>query len=296
MTKLEYTFKTDTLFKMLFVQHPDLLKNLVATLLSIPMESIGRFEINNPDIHPDNLGEKFCSLDINMTVDGQRVDLEIQVKDEGDYPERVLYYWAREYSSSLPEGGDYKELPRTIIISIINFDLFKCPDFHSEFCPLEVKRHEPLSDRMSLHFFELRKLPQGRLSAADRLLLWLSLFKVDTEEELAKIIELEDPVMEQVINAYQKITVTPEFRERERQRSLARHNEAAALRHAREEEREIWRGVVADKDAALADKDAEITSQAAEITSQAAALADKDAALASQAAEIARLKARFGEG
>ena len=41
MTKLEYTFKTDTLFKMLFVQYPDLLKNLVADLLTIPMESIG---------------------------------------------------------------------------------------------------------------------------------------------------------------------------------------------------------------------------------------------------------------
>ena len=58
--------------------------------------------------------------------------------------------------------------------------------------------------------------------------------------------------MEQAINAYNKITVTPEFRELERQRSYARHNEAAALRHAREQEREIWRGVVAGKDAELA--------------------------------------------
>ena len=29
-TKLEYTFKSDVLFKMLFVNHPDLLKRLVA--------------------------------------------------------------------------------------------------------------------------------------------------------------------------------------------------------------------------------------------------------------------------
>ena len=44
--------------------------------------------------------------------------------------------------------------------------------------------------------------------------------------------------MEQAINAYQKITATPEFREMERMRSYARHNEAAALRHARDEGRE----------------------------------------------------------
>jgi hypothetical protein len=35
MAKLEYTFKNDTLFKMLFVTHPDLLKCLVAELLDI---------------------------------------------------------------------------------------------------------------------------------------------------------------------------------------------------------------------------------------------------------------------
>ena len=44
MIKLEYTFKTDTLFKILFVQHPDLLKRLVAELLGIRLESIGEME------------------------------------------------------------------------------------------------------------------------------------------------------------------------------------------------------------------------------------------------------------
>ena len=91
MTKLEYTFKTDTLFKTLFVQHPDLLKHLVSTLLDIPLNSIGQFVITNPDIPPDAKGEKFCRLDINMAVNGQRVTLEVQVEDEGDYPDRSLY-------------------------------------------------------------------------------------------------------------------------------------------------------------------------------------------------------------
>jgi len=38
--------------------------------------------------------------------------------------------------------------------------------------------------------------------------------------------------MEQAINAYRSITVDEAFREKERLYSLARHNEAAALRHA----------------------------------------------------------------
>ncbi len=45
MKKLQYTFKTDTLFKMLFVKYPELLKELVAELLGIPLESIETFTI-----------------------------------------------------------------------------------------------------------------------------------------------------------------------------------------------------------------------------------------------------------
>jgi predicted transposase/invertase (TIGR01784 family) len=234
LTKLEYTFKTDILFKMLFTQNPELLKNLVSTLLSIPLESIKEFKITNSEIPPDNLGEKFCRLDITMIVDGDHLAIEIQVEREEAYSDRLLYYWAREYSSALPEGGDYKSLPRTVIISIIDFIQFRdSSDFHSEFRPLEVTRHEPLSDKMSLHFFELKKLPAAELTASDKLLLWLSLFKADTEEEIAKIKALKEPTMEQAINAYEKITVNPEFKEKERQLHYARLREATALRFAR---------------------------------------------------------------
>ena len=68
MARLEYTFKNDTLFKMLFVQYPDLLKRLVAELLAIRIESIGEFTITNPEMPPEVIGDKFCRLDINMMV------------------------------------------------------------------------------------------------------------------------------------------------------------------------------------------------------------------------------------
>ena len=138
-----------------------------------------------------------------------------------------------------------------------------------------VKRHDPLSDKMSLHFFELKKLPGEKIENGNNLLLWLSLFKANTEEELERIKAMKEPVMEQAISAYEKITVTPEFQEMERLRSRARHNEASALYNAeqrgeqrgmakgmekgtekgREKGRAIadteWQGVVADKDAEL---------------------------------------------
>ncbi|GHS86454.1 hypothetical protein AGMMS49957_04640 [Synergistales bacterium] len=66
--------------------------------------------------------------------------------------------------------------------------------------------------------------------------------------------------MEEAIGAYRGITATDEFKEIERLRTLARHNEASALGHARREAtREAtakanakWQVVVANKDAEIA--------------------------------------------
>ena len=240
MGKLRYTFKTDTLFKMLFVKHKDLLKNLIAALLGIPLENIEQFTIRNPDMLPEVLGDKFCRLDINMIVNGQRVDLEIQVANEGDYPERVMLYWAREFSTALSAGQSYSMLPRTFIISIIDFKLFDCKEFHSFFQPLEVTRHTLLSDKMGFHFFELKKLPKD-VKEQDALLLWLSLFRAETEEDLEKIKGMGVPAMEQAISAYYSITASEEFREIERMREKARHDEAQALYNA--EQKGIQKGM-----------------------------------------------------
>jgi len=266
MSKLKHTFKTDILFKLLFVKHPELLQRLVAHLLRIPFESISQFEIRNPEMPPDSIGKKFCRLDIHMTVDGQQVNLEVQVENEGDYPERALFHWARIYSNALSEGKDYTDLPRTIIISILDFTLFNnCREFHSEFQPLEVTRHTPLTDRMVLHFFELSKLPD-KISKNDLLLLWLALFKADTEEELQQIDGMGVPELSEAVSAYHRVMTSNELKEMERLNELAGYNEAAALRNAeqrgekRGEKRANakWKGVVLDKDAELSAKDAEI--------------------------------------
>jgi predicted transposase/invertase (TIGR01784 family) len=247
MSALRYTFMNDTLFKMLFTKHPDLLKKLVAAILKIPFESIAKFAIRNPEMSPESLGDKFCRLDINMEVDGQRVDLEIQQrKESGNFPERSLYYWAREYSTALLEGAKYDALPRTIVISIVGFNLFACEEYHSEFQVLEVNRYTALTDKFVMHYFELPKIPKTVI-ANNRLELWLSLFNAKTEEELEGLAKTEVPEMAEAVKVFHQITVTPEFRERERLYSKARHDEASALDYAREEEREKWQNVVTDK-------------------------------------------------
>ena len=268
MQRLQHTLKTDTLFKLLFTKNPHLLKQLVAHLLKIPIDSITQFEIINPEIPPDSIGRKYCYMDIHMVVNGQHVNLEIQVENEGNFLERVLYYWARIFSNTLPKGEDYKLLPRTIIISIVNFTLFNdCNEFHSEFQLLEVNRKTRLLDKQILHFFELTKLPKI-INKDDLSLMWLALFKADTEEELQMIDGYGVDEINEVVTAYRKLSQSPEFNLMETQRIMAEADEAQAMNNAErrgeERERERWQGIVSDKDAEIEELRKQITQLQAE--------------------------------
>lgn len=82
----------------------------------------------------------------------------------------------------------------------------------------------------------MKKLP-SEINEKDALLLWLSLFRAETEEELEQIKGMGVPMMDKAISAYYTITASSEFREIERLREKARHDEAQALYHAKLEGR-----------------------------------------------------------
>ena len=69
--------------------------------------------------------------------------------------------------------------------------------------------------------------------------------------------------------------LSDEFKERERMRSKARHDEAQALYNAQLRERVKWQGVVEERDAALARKDVTLAKQAALIAQLQAQLGKK---------------------
>jgi hypothetical protein len=127
--------------------------------------------------------------------------------------------------------------------------------------------------------------------------LWLSLLKAEAEEDLKRIESMGVPVMKEAIEAYRSVAATNEFREIERLRSDARHNEASALGHARreatEQERVRWEGFVAKQSAVIANKDAALAEQSAALADKDAALAEQSAALADKDALIAKLQAQL---
>jgi len=73
---------------------------------------------------------------------------------------------------------------------------------------------------------------------------------------------MEVTIVTKAIGAYREIIVSPEFRELERLRADARHNEASALLNAERKEREKWQGVATENEQLRA----EIAKQTALIT------------------------------
>ena len=55
--------------------------------------------------------------------------------------------------------------------------------------------------------------------------------------------------MKKAIRAYHRVTATDRFKEIERLRSLARHNEASALKKKEREVDAKWQGIVEEKEA-----------------------------------------------
>ncbi|MDE7230441.1 MAG: Rpn family recombination-promoting nuclease/putative transposase, partial [Oscillospiraceae bacterium] len=215
--------KLDIIFKKLFTSDNEILKAFVADLIDIPIEDITQITVDNPNIVPSVYDGKQSQLDLKMNVDDKIVNVEIQLCDKGNFRERSLYYWSKIFSGELKKGEDYSELKKTISINILNFNLFDCEEFHSKFSMLEETRHELLTDKCSVLFFELKKL-SGKVDKNDRRKLWLQLVNAETEEELNMLDNTGVPEIKKAVVILHEMSADEEMREIARLREKAEHD------------------------------------------------------------------------
>ncbi|MDF2792107.1 MAG: hypothetical protein K0S80_5209 [Neobacillus sp.] len=92
-----------------------------------------------------------------ITAIGERINVEVQIKDQQDMLDRTLYYWSRMFSSSLNSGNSYTLLPPTIFITIVNYPLFpsETDRFHTKFHITEDEEGFLWSDLLEFHLIDL---------------------------------------------------------------------------------------------------------------------------------------------
>ncbi len=226
--------KLDIIFKKLFTENEDMLHSFVASMLDVPQESISQIKITNPELPPETLAGKFSRLDLSLRVDDRLVNVEIQVKNDTDYRDRTLFYWAKLYSSELKSGEDYSELKQTITINIINFNMFSGDDYHTEVAAIIKGTDEVFSDKFSIHFFELKKVGKKPDPKNSRK-LWLQFINADSEEEFEMISQTNIPIMQKAVNVIYDMSEDTRIREIARLREKALHDEASAIKNAKME-------------------------------------------------------------
>jgi predicted transposase/invertase (TIGR01784 family) len=155
--------------------------------------------LENKTFVADVVGDKSSILDVRVETDaGEKINIEVQLKDLKNMEKRTLWYWGREYTKGISSGGNYKDLPKVIAINIVNYDNIKLEDFHTCFHLWEDGHHEYLlTDVLEIHFinmvkFKMLKSKDIRNRPLER---WLGFFDVSTpEEELKEIIKMDSAI------------------------------------------------------------------------------------------------------
>ena len=228
--------KLDIIFKRVFgnENNTEIIAGFISDMLDIPREKITKVVIKNVELPPEEIDQKFSRLDLNLYVDGRKINIEMQVNKEAAYKERTLFYWAKLYSEDLDSGADYSTLSETICVNIINFNLFECDSYHSHFMLKEKERDEVMTDKLAIHFFELKKV--GKYKRNKRMEDWLTLINAETEGDLMALQQNTSiPEIQKTIVILREMSADEQIREEARRREKRLHDEATALNHARKE-------------------------------------------------------------
>ena len=236
--------KVDFVFKRIFgnEKHPNVLISFLNAVLT-PVDPIKKVTLKDTTIEKESLESKFSRLDVKATTDkGEEINIEIQVKDEGNMIQRSLYYWSRIYHEQIKKGDDYEQLSRTICINLLNFNLLDTTDYHSVYRLKECRRNTELTDLIELHFIELKKMKNvNRIEDVNsQLEAWLH-FINHPESDLVQALEQKNQELKEAKEELIRLSGDEKERQRYNKRMETLSNEKSALRSA--EEKGIKKGI-----------------------------------------------------
>ena len=178
--------------------NPILLDFINSIMLDSNMKTFRSVEILTPFNYKQNYEDKETIADVKcITQNGTVVIIEIQLQGNSRFPERILYYWASNYSKLLKHGEKYDALTPVISINMLDFNLDDNDSIHSCYMIYDTINRRLLTDHLQIHILELKKFKYDLLKPD--LNCWLKFFtmKEDKEVIMSELVK-EKPVMEEV--------------------------------------------------------------------------------------------------
>ena len=205
MTNRDINVLNDYFVRYLFSSpdsNPILLDFINSIMLDSNMKTFRSVEILTPFNYKENYEDKETIADVKcITQNGSVVIIEIQLQGNSRFPERILYYWASNYSKLLKHGEKYDALTPVISINLLNFNLDDNNSIHSCYMIYDTNNKRLLTDHLQIHILELKKFKYDLLKPD--LNCWLKFLTMkDNKEEIMSDIVKEKPIMEEVQRRY----------------------------------------------------------------------------------------------
>lgn len=232
----------DFIFKKVFGEkgNEDILISFInAVLKRTKKEKIVELEIiDNKQLTKELILDKTGIIDVRAkTSNGENIDIEVQLTDQGNMDKRTLFYWGKMYLENIKKGQDYTNLEKVITINILDFEFLGTESYQSSFHLWEdIEKDYMLTDVVEIHFLELPKFRKKkdkdyRENDIER---WLMFLEKDISETTLKELMSLDTAIEK---AEQKIEYLSSDEETmriyyERERSL--HERANMINSAEE--------------------------------------------------------------
>ena len=245
---IDYPFTNDFIFRAVLQRNNQVLTALIRSLLHLTDDDI-HVEITNPI----ELGEKFTDkdfiLDIRVVINhSQVIDLEMQLSNDHNWPERSICYALRSFDQ-LNAGEDYSEVLPVHSIGFLDFTLFpEHPEFFATYLLMNQKTGKIYSSKFCIHVVDLSRIDlateEDKLYKIDQ---WARLFKARTWEGLYMVAK-NDPDLLQACNDLYTINGDDILRQQARARADAEfweRNKNAKIKRLEDE--------IAEKDFLIAD-------------------------------------------
>ncbi len=220
---LKYKLTNDYMFKAFLQSNEKALRGLLCALLQLKPEEIIHIDIKNPIELGKSINDKTVVMDLKIELNNDMViNIEMQVDDLGDWPERSLLYLCRNYDR-LKRGGKYTHTMKTIHIGILDFTPEGFPEeLLLEYSFANVKFNHIYSDKVSVLMLQLNQLGNAEDEAnMPDLYHWAQMFRATTWEEIAMLAEKNESIKEGIVTLKElsedeKIQMECEARERYR--------------------------------------------------------------------------------
>lgn len=196
--------KNDVVFQRLFNKDNEkITKAFVEALLD---EKIHKIKINeDKNLLSKALDQKSGILDLQVDVnDEEKVDVEIQLIERSNLPERLLFYFSKLYLRGIGKGEDYRFAKRVVLIAIIDYNLkMKIENKKMETIWKLIEKdnlQNILTNKLEIHILELDKVKEEyKKNKKNEKAQWLLFLDNPNTKEVEEIMEKNEEVKDAVI-------------------------------------------------------------------------------------------------